>query len=513
MTFKDLQRLVQSENYSEIQPLLKLRDKPFWIWDRDGHKQADRATKGDCCFNHIIGLPTKDRVRKPMFDYERELYKALLEPDYFNSNASMRSQDPNNIAHSFKLKHRWVKKATGLGVTEFMLRFMAWLCLKDDSYRDSQMVIVTGPNQELAIRLIKRMKALFAPSDLTFDFKETVLELNGCMIEAYPSNHIDAFRSLTNPKFILIDEGDFFRKNEQDDVRHVAERYIAKSDPFIVMVSTPNAPNGLFQKIEQEPFEKCIYKKIFLDYTYGLDRIYSKEEIDKARMSPGFEREYMLKYQGLIGNVFSQLSIDNATKIEYNPLEINPNAKKSVGLDPGFGSSNFAIVATQLVDGKIQVIHAEEYDRPDFSDMISEVWQLKQRLGYVSNIYVDAANPVVWQALKKEFDESFDEKTVKENKAYAIKYNLHIEDQMFVVPVSFSIEGHKMLQHAKWLLEEKEEDGSSLVAIHKERFHKLVTALRTAVANEYRLDKEQTSHNDILDAFRLALQFYKRSKA
>ena len=76
-----------------------------------------------------------------------------------------------------------------------------------------------------------------------------------------PSNHIDAFRSLTNPKFILVDEGDFFRKNEQEDVRHVAERYIAKSDPFIVMVSTPNAPNGLFQKIEQEPFEKCIYKK------------------------------------------------------------------------------------------------------------------------------------------------------------------------------------------------------------------------------------------------------------
>ncbi len=70
-----------------------------------------------------------------------------------------------------------------------------------------------------------------------------------------------------------------------------------------------------------------------------------------------------------------------------------------------------------------------------------------------------------------------------------------------------------MLQNAKWLLEEREEDGSSLVAIHKERFHKLVTALRTAVANEYRLDKEQTSHNDILDAFRLSLQFYKRGKA
>ena len=31
----------------------------------------------------------------------------------------------------FKDKHLWVKKATGLGVTEFMLRIMAWLCTKD----------------------------------------------------------------------------------------------------------------------------------------------------------------------------------------------------------------------------------------------------------------------------------------------------------------------------------------------------------------------------------------------
>ena len=82
---------------------------------------------------------------------------------------------------------------------------------------------------------------------------------------------------------------------------------------------------------------------------------------------------------------------------------------------------------------------------------------------------------------------------------------------MCVVLVPFSIEGAKMLQHTKWLLEESDEDGSSLIAIDK-RFDKLLTALRTAVANEYRLDKEQTSYNDILDAFRLSLQFYKRSK-
>ena len=93
------------------------------------------------------------------------------------------------------------------------------------------------------------------------------------------------------------------------------------------MVSTPNAPNELFQKIEQEPFDTCIYKKVFLDHAYGLDKIYSKAEIDKAKASPSFEREYCLKYQGLIGNVFSQLSIELCKKVEYNPSD-KPNCKE-----------------------------------------------------------------------------------------------------------------------------------------------------------------------------------------
>jgi hypothetical protein len=101
-------------------------------------------------------------------------------------------------------------------------------------------------------------------------------------LEAYPSNHIDAYRALDNPKFILLDESDFFRKGEQEDVRSVSERYIAKSDPYIVMVSTPNAPDGLFERIEKESEETCIYKRLFLDYTYGIGKIYNAEALDLA---------------------------------------------------------------------------------------------------------------------------------------------------------------------------------------------------------------------------------------
>ena len=189
---------------------------------------------------------------------------------------------------------------------------MAWLCTKDGHFVNSQICIVTGPNQDMAIKLIKRLKGIFEPKlDLVFEDKETVLELNGCRIEAYPPSNIDSFRSLANPKFILVDEGDFFRKAEQEQVRFVTERYIGKSDPYIVMVSTPNAPNGLFEKIEREPEESCIYKRLKMDYTYGLNKIYSKEEIDKAKKSPSFGREYDLQYLGLIGNTFhTQISTE-----------------------------------------------------------------------------------------------------------------------------------------------------------------------------------------------------------
>ena len=51
------------------------------------------------------------------------------------------------------------------------------------------------------------------------------------------------------------------------------------------MVSTPNAPDGLFERIEREPEDTCLYKRLFLDYTYGLDKIYTREEIEKAKLS------------------------------------------------------------------------------------------------------------------------------------------------------------------------------------------------------------------------------------
>jgi hypothetical protein len=212
-----------------------------------------------------------------------------------------------------------------------------------------------------------------------------------------PSNHIDAYRALDNPKFILIDEGDFFRKGEQEDVRHVSERYIAKSDPYIAMVSTPNAADGLFEQIEKEAEDTCLYKRIFLDYTYGIGKIYTADEIEKAKQSPSFEREYNLKYLGKIVNVFHTKDIEAAIEKgrKYNPDIIIPFASTSMGIDPAYGSSAFGIVVSQWVDDHIQILHAEEYQRPDYNEMLSVVYGLISKY-QVDKIHIHGANPSLY---------------------------------------------------------------------------------------------------------------------
>jgi hypothetical protein len=256
MTFKDLKKRVTLEATIQQTKLFeRLQNKPFWIWSIEEHKRQDAITKGDCCFNHIIVLPQKDGNDKPLYDYEEIIFDSLV------------IQSGNNLLSN--KKHLWIKKATGLGISEFMLRFMAWLCLKDNALSGSQMCIVTGPRIDLSIALIDRMKRLFADKGLvSFDTKETVIELNNVKIEAFPSHHLDAMRGLPNVSFILLDEADFFPPGQQADARDVSERYIAKSNSYIVMVSTPNAPDGLFERIERVRRYLSIQKDILRLYLW-----------------------------------------------------------------------------------------------------------------------------------------------------------------------------------------------------------------------------------------------------
>src|SRR5262245_47095072 len=123
----------------------KLEGRPFWIWNEAEHRAEYARTKGACCFTHIAGLPRKDGKEMPMFDYEKKIIHEL-------------DKRGGSGLESYKDKHLWILKATGLGVTEFVLRYMAWLCYRNNDYKGAQMCIVTGPNIDRAKDLISRLK-------------------------------------------------------------------------------------------------------------------------------------------------------------------------------------------------------------------------------------------------------------------------------------------------------------------------------------------------------------------
>jgi hypothetical protein len=174
-------------------------------------------------------------------------------------------------------KHIWILKSRGIGVTEFLLRYVAWCCIsgKIPISGISRVCIVTGPRIDLAEDLIARFRGLFIENNHRngnyFDrTQSTVAYLNDVRVEAFPSHHVDTMRGLTDVKFILSDESDMYPLFQQKEVRAVTEGYIGKpySDPHIVLVSTPKATGGLMQQIELE--QDSLYHKLRFDYHYGL---------------------------------------------------------------------------------------------------------------------------------------------------------------------------------------------------------------------------------------------------
>jgi hypothetical protein len=324
--------------------------------------------------------------------------------------------------------------------------------------------------------------------------KEKGLYIRKCWIQAYPSHHLDAMRSLINVKFILLDEADFFPPGQQQDARSVSERYIAKSDPHIVMVSTPNIPGGLFDKMERDYNDK-LYLKIFLPYTKGLGSIYTEEEIEKAKRSPSFEREYNLKYGSGIGNVFLPDHIDKAIElgaeqIKHFKKDYNPSCSRALGLDPAFGSSSkFAMVITELINGLILVVYAKAFERPDYQEIIDVAFNLMKEYK-IDRVFVDGSNPAVWTTLKNTIGESIHD----DNEIY--------ESDM-IVPVSFGLEHRKMLSDLQLLF------SNQMVAIPPQ-FHDLILDLRVArTSAEGKLEKTSVAQLDLLDSLRLCSKHYR----
>ena len=72
-----------------------------------------------------------------------------------------------------------------------------------------------------------------------------------------PTRNIKDVRGYFDAAYLFIDEADYFEQSIQKELEPAISAYEEKSNGKTIMVSTPNAPGGLFEKIERYKFKVC----------------------------------------------------------------------------------------------------------------------------------------------------------------------------------------------------------------------------------------------------------------
>ena len=172
-----------------------------------------------------------------------------------------------------------------------------------------------------------------------------------------------------------------------------------------------------------------------------------------------------------------------------------------MGIDVAWGdTSKFAIVITQYRNRKVEVFYAESFEKPLMNEIINHIMQLKQR-HHITKVYVDGANPEVIRELKRRIGEYQDYHRLTEEQIWAFR-----NSSWQIIPVNFQKRHRQMLEWTYTLMSKR------FIKIHPS-LQQLIVSLRTAVViDDWKLDKQQTSHHDILDSFRLALCNYELPK-
>jgi hypothetical protein len=450
--------------------------KPFWISDNEKHELENLITGGQCCFNHIISLPQKNGIVHPIYDYELDVIDKI--------------ENHRNI---------WIKKASGIGATELILRYLTWKILVSNDLEYKSIFIVSGTFVHHANELKLRMQNLFRQKFplLQLDSKFTDLWIKNTNVKIFPSRNVKDLRGYTDVSYLFIDEADFFEDSVISELQHAITRYEEKSNCTTIMVSTPNAPDGLFHSIETDPNSK--YHKIILDYTVGLGKIYDPEEIKKKMQEVEFDREYGGFYLGRVGNIFTKQQIDNCIELgeDYNTdkIPVSLYTLKSVGVDFGFSSSSTAIVTLEHIKTErdiIRVVDCELIEKGDPNQIVNLCWNIWQRSNYMNCVFfIDGSSRAMVNLLKIKWDESLNWETNEELSPELVR----------IISVNFNTNHKQMLGNLHAVI------SKGYLAIDP-KYDKLLTSLRTAYANELTLDKNQTSYNDLLDGLRLALKAF-----
>ena len=248
-------------------------DMPFWIWDPYTHRNQYSTEGGCCCFNHVLSLPSKDGVSYPLFRFQKIIF------DILEQNQKV-----------------WIKKARGLGLSTFILRYLTWKILFSSELDYKSIYVIAGNGSGSNHRMDVMLKKLFEKrfSLLKLDSKFTDLWLKKTWIKILDPTDIIDFAAY-DIAYLFVDDADFLEPSEQINLEQAISSCSVRSNCRTIMVSTPNQRGGLFEKIEND--ETSGYTKLKLDYRYGIDTFYDGKFIESKKLEPEFDREYNIMYK------------------------------------------------------------------------------------------------------------------------------------------------------------------------------------------------------------------------
>jgi hypothetical protein len=281
-----------------------------------------------------------------------------------------------------------------------------------------------------------------------------------------------------------------------------------------IIETIPNGPQGkvyeIYEQIQADIKENVEPEYQLLEITADeavAAGVMTQKFLDRQRKKLGtmFPMYYGAKFIAGGGNVFMPHVLDEIERLGKQmsrQLKVtstyDPRYPKAMGIDPGYGQNNFAIVIAQLVEGVVQVIFAKKYDTMDTFAMTTLIRKLMYDYG-IDKVFIDITDSRLVWALKQEIGEGEREESEKRFEEFA--YNGYIFNG-----VAFSRWGMPMVQHMQQMAAE------GLLAIDPDLYGQLLGDMSTAsiveTINEItRIDKK-TNKLHLFDAIRLAcMQF------